>query len=431
MRENLLHYIWRYQCVHKRPLYTTCGKEVAVLHPGESNANAGPDFLWAHIRIGDKTYYGHIEIDMKGRLWYTHKHHENRSYNEVILHVIWNEAAKTRTQQGKEIVTLALADYVPTGLLKRYEGLMNGRDWIPCQGHIPTLSPEKWQKMIAQAAERRLRRKGKAIVELFKKNKEDTEATAYQVLASCLGGKTNSAALLQLCQQIPRSVIDAHRSIRFHLEALLLGQAGLLKRSVQEENPYEQDILQEYGALTKRHKLYESSLQARWKFFRLRPAHFPTIRIAQLCTLLCTYESIFYVLINQKLEDMYKKLGLQQSQYWQEHYIFGKKSSAPIPGIGKSAVQGILINGVAPLLAAYGSLRDEDLYFRKGINMLQNLAPEKNHITQKWKALGISLKSAFESQGALELFHQFCTPQKCLDCRIGQEILQRKEEEEL
>lgn len=175
-----------------------------------------------------------------------------------------------------------------------------------------------------------------------------------------------------------------------------------------------------------KYQLQTGKVQAsQWKFFRLRPANFPTIRLAQLAQLLHQFPNVFELLVNTPTKLLYKQLAVLPSAYWQTHYRFGQQSKAPIPGLGKESVERILTNTVVPLLVAYGKAKDEQDYVDRAVAILQHLPAEHNKITRHWTEMGIKVKSAFDSQALIELYNHFCTQKKCLACNIGVDIMQQ------
>src|SRR6478736_4949804 len=200
----------------------------------------------------------------------------------------------------------------------------------------------------------------------------------------------------------------------------------MLETKTKEE--YITSIFQECRILAQKYQLSESRLNAaQWRFLRLRPANFPTVRIAQFASLLFTAKNIFSQLVSAtSFSSVQKLLAVEQSAYWIDHYRFGKKAKGPVPSIGESSVQNIIINTVAPLLVAYGKYKDEQSYIDKAIELLQQLPAEQNKITRTWDSLGLKVKTAFDSQSLIELYNNFCQKRQCLNCSVGVSILKSK-----
>jgi hypothetical protein len=222
---------------------------------------------------------------------------------------------------------------------------------------------------------------------------------------------------------LPYKLIQKHRSNPLEVEALLFGQAGFLVAKTKDE--YLTQLFNTYQFLAKKYNLLEIQMNvAQWKFLRLRPANFPTIRLAQFASLLCSHKNIFTNLIEsssyQQLSHLFE---IHQSAYWKTHYRFGKKSKGEVPSLGESSNENIIINTVVPLFVAYGQSRDDYSFVERAISILQSIPSEKNRITRVWQELGYVSKTAFDSQGLIELYNNFCQRRACLNCTIGSSLL--------
>jgi Protein of unknown function (DUF2851) len=201
----------------------------------------------------------------------------------------------------------------------------------------------------------------------------------------------------------------------------------LLLNNNQAQDAYLAALQKEYNYLIHKYLLKGGKVQAcQWKFFRLRPANFPTIRIAQFAQLLHQHPSIFDLMVNTETTVLYKALVIVQSSYWQNHYQFSKRSKKKISGLGRTSIEHILINATVSLLVAYGKAKDELSYVDKAIAVLQQLPAEHNAITRRWNDMGIQAKNSFDSQALIELFNNFCTQKQCLSCHIGVAIIQKE-----
>lgn len=426
MQEDFLYYVWKLQYFSKKSLTTCQGETLIISHPGTRNEHAGPDFLNGRITINDVTWYGHIEIHINASDWYAHQHHADNAYDNVILHVVWNHNKDIQQQDGAIMPTLVLKDRVPPQLHQQHQALVDNQTTLPCAKHLPQVPKLIKASMLDKALFQRLTHKNNLVYRLWEENKGDWETTAYQLLAYTFGFKVNSNTFLDLALNLPLKTLTQHTDNLLQLEALLMGQAGLLPRDDKEHDTYLMALKKEYHYLVRKYELKVDSVQAhQWKFFRLRPANFPTIRIAQFAQLLRQNSSIFDLLINTPTKALHTKLAVIQSTYWQKHYRFSKESKAKIPRLGKSSIRHILINTAIPLLIAYGKAKDKQDYIDRAIAILQHLPAEHNVITRHWDKAGIKAKSAFDSQALIELFNNFCTHKLCLSCYIGASIMKR------
>lgn len=427
MQEDFLYYLWKLQYFDKKSLTTCYGDPLTILQPGTCNEHAGPDFLNGKVIINDVTWHGHVEMHINASDWYAHQHQKDKAYENVILHVVWNHDKDIQQPDGTMMPTLALKDRVKPHLYRQYQELLQNQDTILCAKQLPQVPDLIKASMLDKALFQRLTNKHNLVYRLLEENKGNWEETAYQLLANNFGFKVNSPSLLALAKDLPLQVITKQSDQLLSIEALLLGQAGLLHQKKQEgPDDYQIALQKEHQYLVHKYQLPTDKIQpSQWKFFRLRPANFPTIRIGQLAKLLHQHPSIFDFLVNTPTEMLRKQLAVTQSAYWQDHYQFVKASKAKIPGLGKASIENILINTVVPLLVAYGKAKDEQDYVDRAVAILQHLPAEHNTITRHWEKVGISVKSAFDSQALIELFNNFCSQKKCLACNIGTDILKK------
>lgn len=423
MNESFIHYLWQFQYFDKKDLKTTAGERLTILKPGILNSNAGPDFSDVKIKAGEIDWAGCVEIHIQSSGWYEHKHNHDRAYENVVLHVVWEENKPVYREDGTRIPTLQLKERVDPDLIKSYQKLISNRSSIPCEKSFSQVEEIVKHSMIDKALMRRLEAKSKQINSILEQNTGDWEETTYQLLASSFGFKINKEPFAQLAKSLPYKVIQKHRDKLIQVEALLFGQAGFLVAKSKDE--YLTSLFNEYQFLGKKYDLIDFQLHpTQWKFLRLRPANFPTIRIAQLAALLAANKNIFSTLLELKdYKSLVRFFEIQPSGYWQHHYRFGKKSKARVPDFGDSSRDIIIINTVVPLLVAYGQSRDDWSLVERAVTIMQSLPTEKNRITRLWNELGYASKTAFDSQGLIELYNNYCQRRECLNCAIGSAIL--------
>ncbi len=421
MNESFLHYLWQFQYFEKKELFTSEAEPLTILKTGTLNSNAGPDFFNAKVKIGELEWVGNVEIHIKSSDWFAHHHEKNSAYHNVILHVVWDND-KPVLRNGITIPTLELKDRVDISLLHEYKKLISSPTSIACQKSFPQVDDLVKFSMLDKALMQRLETKASQAVELLKLNNNDWEETSYQLLARNFGFKVNADPFFQLSKSLPYKIIQKQNSL-LQVEALLFGQAGMLETKTKDE--YISLLFREYHLLEQKYSLSSFKLSpGQWRFLRLRPANFPTIRLAQFAALLFASKNIFSQLISIESYASIQKIFLQQqSDYWRTHYRFGKKAKGDVPELGEASIQNIVINTVAPLLVAYGKHKDEQTYIDRAVDLLQQLPAEQNKIMREWNALGLKVKNAFDSQALIELHNNFCQKRQCLNCTIGISIL--------
>jgi hypothetical protein len=422
MKEDFLHFLWQFQQFNKTDLQTIAGESIQIIKTGQHNHDAGPDFQNAKIVINSIVWAGNVEIHLRSADWELHQHQSNRAYENVILHVVWEHNKPIFRQDGSEITTIELKSRTNFSLIKEYESILSHQGFIPCEAHFKEVNNLAKIAMLDKALSQRLEQKANTVAEIWQRNKQDFEETAYQLLGKNFGFKINSEIFARLTENLPLKILQKHSNSIFQIEALLFGQAGFLDDALDE---YSTNLKQEYDFLAEKYQLKPNKLEKyQWKFLRLRPANFPTIRIAQFAQIIQEVTN-FYSFFTETLsfKELSKNLQIQQSEYWQQHYIFGEESNDKVGSIGKASIQNIVINTVIPLLAFTAVHYEKEILMERAIQFLEQLPPENNHITEKWKNTGLGISNAFDSQASLELYHRFCSTKQCLKCQIGITIL--------
>ena len=430
MPEAFLYFIWQFQYFTKIALTTTDGESLQVLHPGFRNINAGPDFTNARLLINDVEWVGTVEMHHRTSDWLIHKHQHDRAYDNVILHVVWQDDRQTTGRRvdranGTPLPTLALYSLTDATLLDRYGALTESANVIPCASQFREVAPLRITSMLDKAMLQRLERKAHDVQQIAEQTGGDWEETAYRLLAVNMGFKINAEPMQQLGRAVPLKAILKHRNSLLQVEAMLFGTAGLLP--TDEPNEYIMALYREYRFLATKYTLADKEVVAHaWKWGRLRPANFPTLRLAQLARLLTQHASLFSLFVGiDDVDLLLKAFQIQPSSYWQTHYRFGKPAERTISMLGQSSALTLIINTVIPLLAAYAHHRGQPAYLDRAIRLLEQLPPEKNRLTEGWNTLGLGIQTAFDSQAAIELYNEFCSVKKCLSCQIGAALLKQ------
>lgn len=420
MTEEFLHYIWQYR-LYSPNLVLQTGEQVEVLHPGVHNTDSGPDFFNAKIRIGETIWAGNIEIHIQSSDWKRHNHQHDKNYDNVILHVVWRDDMPVFRNDHSQIPTLVLDGLYNEKSWKNYLSFMASQKWIPCDTMIAQVDPFIRNAWFDRVLVERLERKALQVEHILLLTKNDWAHTFYRLLAHNMGFKLNNQAFEMLAQSLPYSFLAKHADDLFQVEAMVFGQAGLLGGSFTDEYP--QKLKKEYEFLRSKFDLTPIDAHL-WRFMRLHPGNFPTLRLAQFASIIHHSESIISELFNSNDVNTYRKLfGAEASEYWNTHYTFDKSSAPRKKTLGLSSIDLLLINLVAPILLAYGRRRSDSEITEKPIDMLMQLKGEDNSIIIKWAALGMDVSTAANTQALLELKTNYCDIKKCLDCRIGNELL--------
>lgn len=416
MTERLLQYIWQFQYFNKTDLVTTTGETVQVVFPGQYNTNQGPDFTDAKICIGKTTWAGTVELHIRTSDWAKHKHQKDKNYNNVILHVVWEDDRS----DNNTVPVLELKGRVSKILLQRYEELVNVDSFIPCERSIHSVREIIWKSWKDRLLAERLLRKAETVDNYLQQNNYHWEETFWWLLARNFGMKVNAETFEAIARSVPVNILAKHKNQVHQLEALLLGQAGLLEEKFTEEYPLM--LQKEYRFLQNKYRLKPVSLPLH--FLRMRPGNFPTIRLAQLTMLV--YESVhLFSKVKEagSVKDIRQWFDVNANDYWHYHYRFDEVSAFKKKTLGETMIDNIIINTIAPVLFAYGSYHKEQQYKDKALQWLENTAAEANSITKGFRQIGVNNKSAFDSQALIELKNEYCSKRRCLDCGIGSAIL--------
>ncbi|GAA3767252.1 DUF2851 family protein [Flavobacterium ginsengiterrae] len=420
MKEDFLHYIWKLRKFDNLNLKTAQNESVTIIKTGDYLELAGPDFFNAHIKIGDQKWAGNVEIHLKSSDWYLHNHEKDPAYENVILHVVWENDTAIFREDNTEIPVLILKNYVSPEMVENYYKLLSPKTWISCEKQIQEIEEfvfKNWQERLFLE---RLERKSAFVYELLEETNQDWEAVLFCLLAKNFGLNTNGNSFLQIAKSLPFSIIRKESFEAESLEALLLGTAGLL--DAEKEDIYFKDLKFKYFFLLHKYQLEKTHVDP-VSFFKLRPDNFPTIRLSQLAGLYHKHQNLFSKIIALKsVKNVYELMNVSSADYWQNHYQFDKESPKKAKILSKSFLDLVIINSIIPIQFAYSSTIGESV-IEDLIEFMNDVAPEKNAVVEKFNLYGIKSKNAFESQSLLELKNEYCNNKSCLKCAIGLELL--------
>jgi len=436
MKEEFLHYLWKYSLYDQEKLLDNEKNKISVLYPGEYNRDSGPDFFNARISIAGTVWAGNIEIHTKASHFNMHGHQNDPAYNNVILHVVAEDDKRVFNALGEEVLTSEIS-FDPS-LYDKYIFLVNNPYIIACQDDINKIDEILVHHWLNSLVIERFQAKRESIMKKYSDTGNNWDETFYRLLSRYFGFRVNTEPFEMLASSLPFRIIRKHADNLFQIEALLFGTAGLLETGLFKDalsDEYYLKLLKEYTILSAKYSLKPLHGWL-WKFSRLRPSNFPTIRLSQLAAMLSTSGGLFSRVLEAKDINSVKELfEVSASMYWDDHFVFGKKSRSFTKSTGSQAVDILLINAVIPLIFVYGQSRDNLDLSERAICFLEKVAPEENIIISEWKKAGILPESAFFSQALIQLRNEYCKKRKCLDCRIGNKIISQgkklKDREEL
>ncbi len=421
MQENFLHFLWRWRRFRLDDLRTTSGEPLEIVHPGEPNTDAGPDFFAARLRLADQLWAGNVEIHVNSSDWLAHGHSSDRAYDNVILHVVFEEDRPIFRPGGDRLPTLELKGRIPEGIFQTWKMLAAERSAIPCRSRIAEVAQIVRLNWLDRLLTERLEQKTEAIEAALERTGGHWEQVFFEKTAWNFGLKINAEPFEVVAKSLTVNHLAKSRDNLLQIEALLFGQAGLLQTDFTDIHP--RALKKEWEFL--RHKYGLEPLDASaMKFLRLRPPNFPTVRLAQLAWLMHHSTHLFSKVLEAKtLRDVEHLFHAEVSDYWQCHYVFDKPSPRRRKTFGTDAVHGLVINTVAPFLFLYGKTSGRDDLRDRALRILEVLPPEANSVMDGWAEAGVAPRNGFESQALLQLSKRFCAEKRCLECGIGNFLL--------
>lgn len=437
--EKLLQYCWKHRILPEGELRTADGESIEIVDTGLLNTDAGPDFFNARLRIGGRLWAGNVEIHIRRNDWYAHGHDRDAAYDNVILHVVDAQSngpadadSAIRTREGRILPEVKIS--VPEEIRANYRELLSEDSYPPCYKIIPNVTPLSMHSWMAALQTERLKQKTEAIAERVSMLKGDWEHAYFITLARSYGFGSNSDALEQWARNMPMTSVAHHRDNLFQIESIFFGQAGMLNiASVRERlqletaaDEYFQRLQSEYEYL--KHKFQMTDKYApQWKYMRMRPQNFPTIRIAQLARLYYERRTSLSQLIEcDTIDKLRKMFHCGVSDYWQTHYTFGHESQPSAKQLSAASISLLMINCAIPMIFAYGRQTGSEALCNRALDLLESLPPENNTITRMWKQVGLESRSAGDTQALIQLKKQYCDRKDCLQCRIGYEYMKLK-----
>lgn len=423
--EHILHFIWRFRLFKSLDLSGKNGEKIEVLHPGNYNTDSGPDFLHAHLRINNQEWHGHIEIHVDSSDWNLHRHHMDKAYNAVILHVLWEWKQDCFSEDGSKLPCLELKDRVDSELLENIDQLLQNNHWLPCSYGLSEVPEFQKLQVLNRMGVERLEHRYKIVVLMLKSYRGDWERVCLGLMAAAFGVKVNKQSFLDLSQILSLKLMQKFKNNGDSIQALFFGQAGFLK-VYKGDDAYILCLKERYDFMKSSHKLNELSA-FQWKFMRMRPYNFPTLKLAQMAGMYTLFSSWFSLITSAlNLEELRGYCSeVIIPVFWKTHFHLEKESVNHNCGISDQFFHLLAINCFIPLLFSYGRYIGNQSYMDRAVNWLEGLKPEVNSVCKRYTTHGMSLYNALETQAVLHLRSAYCNSKRCLECGIGLSIVKR------
>lgn len=417
MKEEFLHYLWKHKLFFHTQLKTLCGKTIQVKHPGIYNHDAGPDFLQARLLIDAVEWCGDVEIHIRTSDFFRHQHQKDPAYKKLLLHLVHDHD----TSDEITSFTCEIRDCYDKKLLENYRSIFNRKSNLACSSILDVLSSLRWDAWMDRMLRERLEKKYRMAAHIFEIKQHHPDETLYMLIASAFGFHINREGFELLALQTPYRWLLPYRDNRIQVEAMLMGQAGMLESEANED--YILRLQNEYAFLQHKHSL-KKQIAIPWKYLRLRPVNFPCIRISQFAGLICKHHRIHDVLVNCKhLHEITDAFSVKADTYWDTHYLPGKTAGFDEKWLGSDAVQGIILNAIIPYLLLMGVNQKEPSLVQKAYDYIEQLSAENNKITRCFSEAGKKPKHAGDSQAQKHLYENYCVQRKCLHCAVGKQLI--------
>lgn len=388
------------------------------------NRNAGPDFSKATLSIAGTVWVGNVEVHVRSSDWNIHQHQLDDVYQSVVLHVVYDHDLEIYRRDGTLMPVFLIKEYFSAVLHERYQALMELRRAFPCEKQLHLVAPIVYESTLSRMIAERFEDKSSEILSRLTLLKGNWDETFYFFIARSFGFNVNSLPFEMLAISLPQQIFAKHKNSQFQIEALVFGQAGLLNTDL--EDTYPKALYVEYEFLRKKYRLQPIG-GANWKFLRMRPQNFPTVRLAQFSALISNSSHLFSKILElEKLEEITSLFkALPVNAYWQRHYHFQKETTQVNLQLGAGSIANIIINTICQLLFSYGKYTGNPDLIDRAFHFLSSLPPERNTIINQYVSSGMKPDNAMMSQAMLQLNKYYCNQKKCLNCGIGIKILNR------
>lgn len=421
MNEALLHTIWKYKLLGQIKFKGSKEEDIEIISIGEHNQDSGPDFFNSKVKINDIVLAGNVEIHIKTSDWLKHNHQQDKAYDNIVLHVVYEHDKELSQNEKFNVSILELKNYIKPSLLEQYNHLQVSKQIIPCGKSISTVPEIIWKAWLDRLAISRIEEKTSYIEHLFEYCKHNHEDALYLLLCRNFGFKINNDAFELLGKTLPYSILKKYADNSIQIDALLFGTAGFLDELFEDKYP--KQIQNEFEFLKHKHQLVPLKKEL-WKFSKTRPVNFPTIRIAQLSSLVNKQQSLYH-LIEQKpdIKTLQSFFELEPNIYWNTHYKFDTESEESSKQFGETALQNIVINTIVPYLFFMSKHNANNDFVEYALDLLSHLPAEINTKTKEFIKLGTKPINALESQAQIYLLDNLCSKKACLRCNVAEFLL--------
>jgi len=421
LKEDFLQFIWQHKLLLPLPTITVGGMEINILKQGDLNTNSGPDFFNAQIKMNNLVLVGNVELHLKTSDWNKHGHNSDKNYNNIILHAVYEHDTLLKQNIDNNVEVLELKNLIDKSSIRKYQQLFESKQKLACNNQLKNCDDLKFLSWLDRMTVERLEEKIKRLEHWYILTQWDYTQVFYYGLLRNFGFNVNADAFELLAKQLPISVLLKHSDNLLQLESLLLGTAGFLENQFQDA--YVLKLQNEFEFLKHKYQLIPLQKEL-FKFSRMRPANFPSLRLAQFAALINRLPEIFSKPHqNTDFKNLSAALNLPLEGYWKNHYKMDGQTTNMDLKMGSNAIENLMINSFAPFLFFYSKKIGDESLSNKALHLLQACAFEKNTITNLFKDKRFVLKDAGNSQALISLYHHYCKTKQCLKCGVAAALL--------
>lgn len=411
MTEEVLQYCWSNRLFDD---LTVRGQVVSVVDVGTLNTSDGPDFMMAKIRLGDLLWVGSVELHLRASDWYAHGHQDDPRYEELILHVVLDDDREVRDRSGK---------VVPCGVLRlskeavaKVTDLQLSNRSLRCVPEINEIGIESirscFRPLIHERMQNRVRRMSGGMSE-----GDSVNSFLFHSVMRYLGCHRNNEVMELTARSIPYKHLKRHASDIGALEAMLMGQAGILELE-EPRDEYEARLVEEYTFYRAAYDL--SAIEpGRFRKLRLRPAAYPARMLAVAAQIFHREGDLLRAITSQQWDEVKEIIRVEPTEYWRTHIDFGQPHARKLGPIGESLMQILMINAIIPTAYYYAEWTGSYAGKEAALEYLRELPPERNSCITHFRDNGIEPTSALDTQCMLELYTNHCIPYHCLSCPMA------------
>ncbi len=423
MNEDFIQFLWKHTKFDTSALRTKEGKLIELHSPGVLNTNEGPDFSNAKISIDGQVWIGNVEIHLKASDWFKHHHNEDKNYNNVILHVVYDFDMEVCDNNARVIPCLELRGRFKAISFEYFKREYLRKAPLICENKLKSMNPQLLNNMLSLCFKERLEVKSMEILDLLASNNGDWQESFHQLAAKVFGFPLNSEPMLILSQMISWKLIQRKKYDLMSVEALLFGTANL----IAENDEYSISLNEEFQFLKQKYGL-QSIESSWWKYSKMRPSNSPELRLAQYIYFSVSSKFDWTHLINEfSLDSVHESLKIPIGKYWQEHHGFAKPLRFPQKSLSTQYKDLLIINLILPFLFTYARHHKLKSLETKILDSYKSLKAEKNNVIKYYENCGFKIHNSQDSQGVLQLKKNYCQQKKCLNCIIGKTILKNEQ----